>query len=88
MTEIYINSVVDYCLEGDIVPVIKIIELVGASDKSWQEAVDNAIKEAGKTIRNIRGIDVIGWTGKVEGENIVEYRANVKIAFLVETVRE
>lgn len=88
MTEIYINSVVDYCLEGDIVPVIKIIELVGASDKSWQEAVDNAIKEAGKTIRNIRGIDVIGWTGKVEGESIVEYRANVKIAFLVETVRE
>ncbi|MFX0068304.1 MAG: dodecin family protein [Promethearchaeota archaeon] len=69
-------------------PVIKIIELVGASGKSWQEAVDNAIMEASKTIRNIRGIDVVGWTGKVEGKKIVEYRANVKIAFLVEEVRE
>lgn len=69
-------------------PVIKIIELVGASEKSWQEAVDNAIIEAGKTIRNIRGIDVVGWTGRVEGEKIIEYRANVKIAFLVETVKE
>jgi len=75
-------------LEGDIVPVIKIIELVGASEKSWQEAVDNAIIEAAKTIRNIRGIDVVGWTGKVEGKKVVEYRANVKIAFLVESVRE
>ncbi|MFX1487189.1 MAG: dodecin family protein [Promethearchaeota archaeon] len=68
--------------------VIKIIELVGASEKSWQDAVDNAIEEAGKTIRNIRGIDVVGWTGKVEGKKIIEYRANVKIAFLVESVRE
>ena len=69
-------------------PVIKVIELVGASAKSWQEAIDNAVMEAGKTIRNIRGMDVVGWTGKVKGGKIIEYRANVKIAFLVEAVKE
>ena len=69
---------------GDVMSVVKIIELVGSSDKSWQDAVENAILRAAKTVRNIRGVDVLGWTGKVEGDKIVEYRANVKISFLVE----
>lgn len=64
--------------------VVKVIELVGSSEKNWQEAVNNAIKRAAKTIRNISGVDVIGWTGKVKGRRIVEYRANVKISFVVE----
>lgn len=66
--------------------VVKIIELVGSSDKSWQDAVDNAVKRAAKTVRNIRGVDVLGWTGKVNGDKIVEYRADVKISFMVEEV--
>ena len=66
--------------------VVKVIELVGTSNKSWQEAVENAIERATKTIRNVQGVDVLGWTGKVEGKKIVEYRANVKISFLVEKV--
>jgi len=64
--------------------VVKIIELVGCSDKSWQDAVDNAVKKAAETVRNIRGVDVLGWTGKVKENQIVEYRANVKISFVVE----
>jgi len=71
---------------GDVMSVVKIIELVGSSDKSWQEAVEKAIVRAARTVRNIRGVDVLGWTGKVEGDKIVEYRANVKISFLVEEV--
>ena len=66
--------------------VVKIVELVGCSDKSWQDAVDNAVRRAAKTIRNIRGVDVLGWTGKVKDGKIVEYRANVKISFVVEEV--
>lgn len=66
--------------------VVKIIELVGSSDKSWQDAAEKAIVRAAKTVRNIRGVDVLGWTGKVEEDKIVEYRANVKISFLVEEV--
>ena len=68
--------------------VIKIVELVGSSDKSWRDAVDNAIGRVSKTIRNIRGVDVLGWTGKVKDGKIVEYRANVKISFVVEEVSE
>ena len=64
--------------------VVKIVELVGCSDRSWQDAVDNAVRRAAKTIRNIRGVDVLGWTGKVKDGKIVEYRANVKISFIVE----
>lgn len=66
--------------------VVKMIELVGTSEKSWQDAVDRAVKRAGETVRNIQGVDVLGWTGKVEGGEIVEYRVDVKISFTVETV--
>jgi flavin-binding protein dodecin len=64
--------------------IIKVIELVGSSEKGWQEAVNNAVKRAAETLRNIRGVDVVGYTGKVEGQKIVEYRANVKISFVIE----
>ena len=66
--------------------VVKIIELVGSSPKSWQDAVETAIARAAETVRNIRGVDVLGWTGKVKGDKIVEYHANVKISFIVEEV--
>ena len=66
--------------------VVKIIELVGTSDKSWQDAVENAVRRASRTVRNIRGVDVLGWTGRVEGGKIIEYRANVKVSFVVEEV--
>ena len=66
--------------------VVKVIELVGSSEKSWQDAVESAIKRSAKTIRNIQGVDVLGWTGKIKGDQIVEYRANVRISFLVEEI--
>ena len=66
--------------------VCKVIELVGSSNKGWQEAVDNAISRAAESIRNIGGVDVIGWTGKIKGDKIIEYRANVKISFVVDEI--
>lgn len=68
-------------------PVIKVIELVGTSPKGLQNAVEEAVKEASKTLRNIVGVDILGWTGKINDGKIVEYRANVKISFLVEEKR-
>ncbi len=68
-------------------PIVKVIELVGSSPKGLQDAVENAVKEAAKTIRNLRGVDVLGWTAKIDGNKIVEYRANVKISFLVDDNR-
>ena len=65
--------------------VIKVIELVGESDLSWEDAVQVAVKEASKTIRGITGVEVVNWTGKVDPQgDLVGYRANVQVAFEVE----
>ena len=64
--------------------VVKIVELIGSSPNSWEEAAGNAVKEAAKTIRSIKGVDVKSFTAKVKNGDIVEYRAVVKIAFIVE----
>jgi len=64
--------------------VVKVIELIGSSKNSWEEAARNAVKEAAKTVRHIVGVDVVGFTAKVKDGDIIEYRANVKIAFIVE----
>jgi flavin-binding protein dodecin len=64
--------------------VVKIIELLGISDESWEDAVKKAVSEASKTVRNITGVDVIKQTAEVENGEIKKYKANVKVAFLVE----
>lgn len=64
--------------------VVKVIEAVGESSKSWQDAVENAVKEASHTIRGISGVEVYNLTANVENGRIVEYKADVKIAFPVE----
>jgi len=64
--------------------VYKVVNLVGSSTVSWQDAVEECIKEASKTIRNITGVEVISQTAKVKENKIVEYKANVHIAFRVE----
>jgi dodecin len=64
--------------------IAKITELVGHSTQGWQEAAEVAVEEASKTIRGITGIEVLHFTGKVREGKIVEYRANVRIAFGVE----
>ncbi|MCF6096714.1 dodecin family protein [Thermovorax subterraneus] len=63
---------------------VKVIEVVGESKNSWQEAVENAVRDASKTIRNITGIEVRNQTANVQGGKIVEYKADVAIAFKVE----
>jgi len=63
--------------------VVKIIELIGSSPEGWREAAQNAIDEAAKTISNIKSIHVKRCTAKVADNKISEYRAVVKIAFMV-----
>ncbi len=61
--------------------VAKVIELVGESDVSWEDAVKNAIKDASKSIDNITGVEVYNLTAGIRDNNINEYKANVKLAF-------
>jgi len=62
----------------------KIVELIGSSPKSWEDATKNAITAAAKTVRGIKSASVKRCTAKVEKNKIVEYRAVVRIAFVVE----
>ncbi|HUM15308.1 MAG TPA: dodecin family protein [Thermoanaerobaculaceae bacterium] len=66
---------------------VKIIELVGVSPKSWHAAVEEGLKEAAKTLHGISGIDVVSTTASVKDNKITEYRATVKVAFLVEKTK-
>ena len=65
-------------------PVVKIIELIGSSPIGWSEAAQNAVTEAAKTVKNIKGIHVKRCTAKVNNNKIVIYNADVKISFIVE----
>ena len=66
---------------------IKVLELIGSSPGSWEEAAQNAIREAHETVEKITGLEVVAQTAKVEGGKITEYRTTVKIAFLVRSQR-
>ncbi len=63
--------------------VAKVIELVGKSDKGWEDAAANAVKAASRTLHNITGVEVVSMTAKVEDGKIVAYKTTVKIAFAV-----
>ena len=68
--------------------VVKIIEIIGSSPISWEAAAANAVKTAAETVRNIKGVHVKRCTAKVEKDKIVEYRTDVKIAFVVKRKKE
>jgi dodecin len=61
--------------------VAKVIELVGVSQESWEDAALNAVKEASKTLDNITGVEVITYNGIVKDGKVTVFRAVVKIAF-------
>ncbi|MCX6386768.1 MAG: dodecin family protein [Solirubrobacterales bacterium] len=66
--------------------VVKIIELVGSSKVSSDDAVQQALREAQLTLRNIKAIDVVS-TG-LRGEHLDEWRAHVRVAFLIDRVND
>jgi flavin-binding protein dodecin len=70
-------------LEGVVsVPVVRVLELVGTSDKDWSDAANQAVKEAAPKFPNIVGVEVLNWTANVKDGAITEYKADVKIAYL------
>lgn len=61
--------------------VIIIREMVGTSPDSWSDAARQAVATASKTVRNIRSIEVVKSTARIEDGAIVEYQVELKIAF-------
>ncbi|HTK05187.1 MAG TPA: dodecin family protein [Candidatus Eisenbacteria bacterium] len=64
--------------------VVKVIEILGVSDVSFDDAVQQGIERASKTVKNITGVDVLGHTGDVKDGKITQYRVNMKLCFVVE----
>lgn len=61
--------------------VYKIIELVGTSEVSWEDAAKNAVETASKSLRELRVAEVSKLDMKVEEGKVVAYRARVTISF-------
>ena len=59
----------------------KIIELVGTSDVSWEEAAKNAVETASQSLRDLRIAEVKELDMKIEGGKIVAYRARLNLSF-------
>ena len=64
-------------------PVLKVIEIMASSEKSWEDAAASAVKTAGKTVKEIRSIYVKDMSGVVKNNKITEFRVNLKISFEV-----
>ena len=64
--------------------VIKVIELLAQSEKSWEDAAQVAINAAAKSVRNIKSIYIENLQGIVKDGKIAEYRVDAKVSFLVE----
>ena len=65
--------------------VYKVIELVGTSEVSWEEAAKAAVEVAGKSLRDLRVAEIGKLDLKVENGKVVAYRARVSISFKVES---
>ena len=64
--------------------VVKVIELLAESEKSWEDAAREAVERAAKTLTNIRSVYIEHLEAKVEKNKITRYRLNTKISFLLE----
>ena len=63
---------------------VKIITVLGTSTESWDNAAEQAVKEASETVDHIRGVEVEDQTATIEGGTIQEYKATVEVAFPVD----
>ena len=64
--------------------VLKVVEILAESEKSWEDAAQNGIDKAAQTLRNIRSIYVKEMEAKVADGRITAYRINAKITFELE----
>ena len=64
--------------------VYKMVELVGSSAKSFDEAVENAVARASQTVRNMRWFEVVGTRGHIEEGKIAHWQVTIKVGFTLE----
>lgn len=64
--------------------VYRVTELVGTSDKSWEDAAKNAVETAGKALKNLRVGEITKLDMKIEDGKVTAYRARVQLSFKYE----
>jgi dodecin len=64
--------------------IAKVTEVTSSSTKSFEDAVDEGIRRAGKTLKNIRSAWIKDQEVSVEGDKVVEYKVTLKITFVLE----
>ncbi|WP_298473569.1 dodecin family protein [uncultured Maribacter sp.] len=63
--------------------VLKVIEVLANSDKSWEDATKKAVAHASKSVKNIRSVYVQEQSASVKDGDVTEFRVNVKLTFEV-----
>ena len=69
----------DYIDQG----AVKIVEIMGISDESFEDAVQNAVTKTADSIKGITGVEVVAQTARVKDGRVTQYHATCKIAFAV-----
>jgi flavin-binding protein dodecin len=64
--------------------IVKVLEVIAESDRSFDDAAQQAVKQAAATVRGIKSIWIDNFSAVVEGDRIVRYRVNAKLSFMVE----
>lgn len=65
-------------------PIYKVIEVIGTSTKSWEDAATNAVEISSKTLRDLRIAEVVKMDMKVDGGKVVAFRTRVQLSFKYE----
>jgi flavin-binding protein dodecin len=63
--------------------VMKVIEVLSNSEKSWEDATKKAVKEASKTVKNIKSVYIQDQSAVVKDGEVTEFRVNLKLTFEV-----
>ncbi|HEX2449975.1 MAG TPA: dodecin family protein [Gemmatimonadales bacterium] len=64
--------------------IVKVVEVIAESAKSFDDATQQAVREVAKTVRGVKSVWIDNFSCTVDGDRITEYRVNAKVSFLVE----
>ena len=64
--------------------MLKVVEILAESNKSWEDAAQNAVNRAAETLKGIKSIYIQNFEAAVSGDHVTKYRINAKISFVLE----
>ena len=68
--------------------VYKVINLIGESEKSFSDAVNNAVRKAAQTVKQIKYSEIVRFSTKIENDMVTLYQAEVRLSFQVENEKQ